>query len=105
MRTPAGRRELEEFVDAPLLMDGVRRNARGEDGEQQLNREELFRVAARDQVPVLGIAAYHDKPAKEKDLRCELYDEDDFRGLCSNLMLCIGAVVLLTSNCGCRRVS
>ena len=97
-RTPEGRAEIQEFTDALLLMDGRRKNARGEDGAVQVNQVELFRVAERDKVPVLGIAAYHARSEKEKDAKPELMEDDDFQGLNAFLMLCVCARVLLTQN-------
>ena len=36
--TPEGRRELEAFDDAPVLMDGKKKKANGEDGADQVNQ-------------------------------------------------------------------
>jgi hypothetical protein len=97
-KTEAGRRELALFDDAPLLMDGRRTNAAGETGALAVNREELFRVAERDRVPILEVNAFHDKPENESRMNAADFDDDDFRGLHSKLLICVGARVLLTQN-------
>ncbi len=89
-----GRKQVEDFSDAMLLMDGRGKNAQGEDGAVQVNQTELFRIAERDEVPVLGIAAYHGRSEKEAEARPELVDDEDFQGLNAFLMLCVGARVL-----------
>ena len=96
--TEKGREELLAFVDAPLLMDGRKRRANGEDGAEQVNHRELNRLAAQTGVPILSCRAYHDKPTEEKNLRPELFDDEEFRGLSAALLLCIAARVLLTKN-------
>ena len=60
--TQEGRAELVGFEDAPLLMDGRKRNARGEDGAQQYNAAELQKLSRRTGKPIARIGAYHDKP-------------------------------------------
>jgi len=95
-KTPEGRAKLEAFVEAPLLMDGKRQNRQGEDGSTRLNQEELFRMAARTDKPVLGIPAFHG--GYEQGSLPELMFDEDFKGLEAILMLCVGARVLLTNN-------
>ena len=96
--TAEGRAELAGFEDAPLLMDGRRRNALGEDGAQQYNAEELRKLSRRTGKPIAKIGAYHDKPSSKKKLKVEELDAEDFKGLQNNLDLCVGARVILTSN-------
>jgi len=95
-KTPEGRLELEAFEEAPLLMDGKKPNRQGEDGSTQVNKEHLFRLAAREGKPVLSIEALHG--GYEEGSRPELMFDEDFKGLESHLLLCVGARVLLTSN-------
>ena len=56
-RTERGRQELASFDHAPLLMDGRRRNAAGEDGAEQFNAAALRRLSARTGQPILWIGA------------------------------------------------
>ena len=88
--TEKGREELLAFADAPLLMDGRKRRANGDEGAEQVNHRELTRLAAKTGVPILSCRAYHDKPEEEKSLRPELFDDDQFQGLAAGLLLCIG---------------
>ena len=55
-------------------------------------------VASKSSVHILPIRSYHAKLASEKDLKPELIDADEFRGLRSHLNVCEGARVLLTQN-------
>ena len=94
--TAAGRNEYErEFGNALLLMDGKRRNAKGEDGADAYNAEELERLSARTGEPILGVRALHKQPAGADASRM---DGDQFRGLAAELRLCVGSRVLLTAN-------
>ena len=96
--TAEGRAELVGFEDAPLLMDGRKRNARGEDGAQQYNAEELKKLSHRSGKPIARIGAYHDKPKSSAKLKVEDLEAEDFKGLQNHLDLCVGARVILTSN-------
>ena len=95
--------ERKEFDEAPLLMD-TRKPKRGADGGADadgadlMNARELEYLSRRTGEPILAIGGYHDKPEKDKDLRAELLDGDDFRRLEGTLRLCKGARVLLTHN-------
>jgi len=95
-KTQEGQKELEEFTEAPLLMDGKRQNQKGEDGSTKINEQELFKLAERTGKPVLSIAAKHG--GYEEGSRPELLFDEDFKGLQSNFLVCEGARVLLTSN-------
>ena len=94
----SGRREVASFQDAPLLMDGRRRRADGTDGAEQVNEQELCRLAQKTGHPILECRSYHDRPEKEKGLRPELMDAEDFRGLAASLRVSEDARVLLTKN-------
>jgi hypothetical protein len=100
--SPEGRKQLEEFADAPLLMDSRKqKKAAGScelDGADVMNRRELNNLAKRMGVPVLRLRGHHDKPKGEKDMHAELLDGDEFRGLAGELFLCKGARVLLPHN-------
>ena len=96
--TPEGREELKGFEDAPLLMDGRRRNARGEDGAQQYNAAELQKMFRRSGNPIARIGAYHDKPKAHAKLKVEDLEAEEFKGLQNHLDFCLGARVILTSN-------
>ena len=100
LRTAEGRAQVAECDKGLLLMDGVKKNARGEDGAEQLNQEELKRLAEKAKCPILSIRSYHKKPQAEEDLQCDLLEADEFQGLSSGLNLCKGARVLLFRNCG-----
>jgi hypothetical protein len=47
---------------------------------------------------VLSSRAYHAWNSSDGDIRAECLDADEFRGLEANLLLCVGARVLLTQN-------
>ena len=103
-QTAAGRDELRQFDEcdsggsAPLLMDGRKKNSKGEDGAEQYNARELRKLAARTGRPIAAIGAYHDRPQGASNLRPELILEDDFKGLAACVELCVGARVILTQN-------
>ena len=61
-----------EFKDAPLLLDGKKRNARGEDGADRYNAERLERLSQETCLPILGIRALHVRP---KDAKPERMDD------------------------------
>ena len=84
-----------EFKDAPLLFDGKKRNARGEDGADRYNAERLEQLSRESCLPILGIRALHVRP---KDAKPDRMDDDQFRGLQAELRLAVGARVLLTTN-------
>ena len=91
------RAELVGFEDAPLLMDGRRKNAAGEDGAEQFNARELRRLSVRTGKPIAAIGAYHDRPESAPDLKPEQLDEEEFKGLKAFFEVCEGAHVLLTT--------
>ena len=96
-RTAAGRKELLAFTDAPLLMDGRRKNRRGHDGAMQVNARLLREHAAKQRKPIAAIRAFHDGPAEVQQTLAK-WDDDDFRGMPAVLELCEGWRVLLTQN-------
>ena len=94
--TAAGRAEYErEFKDAPLLMDTRQQTAKLEDGADRYNAERLERLARERNVPILAIRAAHSGPRGAQPQRM---DAEDFRGMKTDLRLCVGARVLLTTN-------
>jgi hypothetical protein len=96
--TPEGRRELEFFNDAPILMDGKKKSKAGVDGADQVNLEELKKVSAFRRSPIVSLQALHGYAGAEGDLKPDELDSDDFRGLTNELFVCEGARVLLTHN-------
>ncbi len=96
-RTTAGRAELQEFADAPLLMDGRRKDRQGRDGAMQVNATILRDHARRVDKPIAALRAFHDGPDQSRS-KLENWDADDFRGMPAVLELCEGARVLLTQN-------
>ena len=99
--TELGREELAAFDYAPLLMDGRRKNARGEDGAEQFNAVELRRLSARTGRPILAIGAHHGQGGEAKNMKLEVLeamDAEDLNGLKAQLELCEDARVLLTAN-------
>jgi len=97
-RTPEGRRELESFEDAPLLVDSRRKRNSGIDGALEINLRELEKLARKTKVPIATLRSYHSYEGAEGDVKAERMDADDFRGLPHMLHLCEGARVLLTHN-------
>ena len=96
LSTAEGRAEYErEFANALLLMDVKQRTAKGEDGADAYNSEELDRLSTRTGEPILGVRALHKQPVGVDASRME---GDQFRGLAADLRLCVGARVLLTMN-------
>ena len=89
--TPEGRRELEFFNDAPILMDGKKKTKSGVDGADQVNLEALKKVSAFRRSPIVPLHALHGYEGAEGDLKPEELDADDFRGLKSELCVCEGA--------------
>ena len=90
--------------ESPLLMDTKKQKVETADGRtvdidgaDLVNLEELYKLAARTQVPVARIGAYHKKEGGNEALKAELLEDDDF-GLAASLELCVGARVLLTRN-------
>ena len=100
--TERGREEFAAFDHTPLLMDGRQRNAKGEDGAEQFNAEELRRLSARAGRPILSIGAHHAaREENAKHFKLEVIarmDAEDLKGLKAELELCEGARVLLTAN-------
>jgi hypothetical protein len=97
-RTREGRAALREFEDAPLLMDGRRKNKQGHDGAMQVNSAILRRHAARVKKPIAALRAFHDGPDEASRRNLDKWDAEDFRGMPAVLELCEGARVLLTQN-------
>ena len=99
-QTLEGREQLQRFVDAPLLMDGRVDRITGEVGANRINRAQLEKLSLQTKKPILSIKAYHgvpDSPEGAK-MKPEEMDDDDFRGIQKELLLCVGARVLLTQN-------
>ncbi len=96
--TEEGRRELQRFEDAPILMDGKIKRSSGEDGADQVNLQELHRVSQRTGAPIARLRALHGYVGQEGDMKPEELDAADFRGLSSEFACCVGARVLLTQN-------
>ena len=99
-QTPEGRAELQQLENAPLLMDGRKDRITGEQGADRLNRAKLMQESARSQKPIAVLTALHDRPNTEDGRRMmvEKMDAEDFRGIEQELMVCVGARVLLTQN-------
>ena len=97
-RTPEGRRILEDFEGAPLLVDGKKKRKNGEDGAYEINMEELKKLSSKTKVPIAGLRAYHRYQGAKGDVKAENIDSDEFRGMLQMLYLCKGARVLLTHN-------
>ena len=102
-QTPEGREELRKFdgvasgKPAPLLMDGRKDDSQGKAGANRLNQMKLLQLSAEKRVPILPIRAYHDKPKNFTD-KCDKMDADDFRGIENEVLLAVGARILLTQN-------
>ena len=97
-RTPEGRRILEDFEGAPLLVDGNKKRKNGDDGAYEINMEELQKLASKTKVPIAGLRAYHRYQGAKGDVKPENMNSDEFRGMLQMLYLCKGARVLLTHN-------
>ena len=97
-RTPEGRRELEEFEGAPILVDTRKKGNAGIDGALELNLERLAQVAAKKKVPIATCRAYHGYKGARGDVKAQNIDGDEFQGLPNELHLCEGARVILTHN-------
>ena len=55
LSTAEGRATYDrEFKDAPLLFDGKKRNARGEDGADRYNGERLEQLSRESYLPTLA---------------------------------------------------
>ena len=81
-------------------MDGRKDRVTGEVGADRLNRDRLMQLSADTQKPIALLTALYDKPntAEGRKMQPELMDADDFRGIENELMVCVGARVLLTQN-------
>ena len=93
--TEAGRRQLAELDDAPILMDGKKQDSKGKDGAAEWNAKVLRQNAERTGHPILAIKAFHTNP---EDVDPREWHADDFRGLASTLELSVAARVLLIKN-------
>lgn len=96
LSTEDGRNEYAKFKDAILLTDNKKRNAEGRDGADQINAQELRRVARDLKVPIVSWRAKHSDYEKGSDPT--VISADEFQGLAGLLEMCEGARVLLTSN-------
>ena len=96
--TEAGRKELERFQDAPILMTTRQVNKRGEDSADQFNARRLEELSRSTNTPILSIRASHDKSKEAVDMKCETMKADEFKGLKAAFDVCEGVRVLLTSN-------
>ena len=104
LKQPGGAEQLKAFDQAVVLMD-TKKQRTGRPGEAQekldgadlKNLEELMKLARNTGVPVARFGAHHKKRGGEEAMRAELMPDDDF-GLSSELLLCVGARVLLTRN-------
>ena len=99
-QTAEGRKELEKFNDAPLLMDGRQDRVSGEKGAIRVNNYLLEQLSSRTGKPIAVLHARHGTPKTEKGEKMDpkKMDADDFRGMESELYMCEGARVLLTQN-------
>ena len=97
-RTPEGRKELESFEDAPLLVDCRKQRNSGIDGALEINLRELEKLALKSKVPIAALRSYHSYEGAEGDVKAEKMDADEFRGRPHMLHLCEGARVLHTHN-------
>ena len=82
--TEHGRQVFASFDHAPLLMDGRRKNAAGEDCAEQFNAAELRRLSARTGQPILSIGAHHARGGEAANMKLEVLqamDAEDFNGL------------------------
>ena len=84
--TQEGLAELEGFDGQPLLMDGRRKNKRGEDGAMQVNAGFLREHSVRVCEPIAALRAFHDGPGSIEKL--DKWDAEDFRGMPATLELC-----------------
>ena len=97
-QTPEGRAQLQRLERAPLLMDTKKDKSTGQVGADRLNELRLQDLSARTGEPIVALGAHHDKPADQPDLKAELLDADNFRGMQNLLLMCGEARVLLTDN-------
>jgi len=97
MATASGRQQLLAFEGAPVLMDGRRRNAKGEDGADQQNAADIRRHAVQHKTPIASLRALHHVPT-DSNLDGSKLDAEDFQGLQSSLELCVAARVMLIHN-------
>ena len=96
-KSEAGRKRLREIdANAPLLVDGRRARGNDPDVADILNARRQEDFARSAGTPIVQLCALHTK--RDKRLKPELMDPDEFRGLVSVLALCEGARVLLTQN-------
>ena len=99
-QTVEGREELKAFADAPLLMDGRKDRVTGEVGANRINRMHLEELSRKTKQPILVLRAYHNIPdtPEGKQLKPEQMDDEEFRGIQREVLVCVGARVLLTQN-------
>ena len=91
-QTEEGRRELEKFKDAPLLMDGRKDSAvTAARGAIAVNLRKLQELAVRTGKPIAGLCAFHDKP--EDFENPDKVSSDEFRGMEAEFLVCEGAGV------------
>jgi len=97
-QTPEGRDQLKKLEKTPLLMDSKVDKVSGQVGADRLNELRLQELSARTNKPVIALGAYHGQPENQPELRANLLDAEDFRGMKDKLVMCEGARVLLTDN-------
>ena len=97
-QTPEGRAQLERLEKAPLLMDTRVDKATGQVGADRLNEVKLQQLSARTSKPIVALGAHHDKPENQPELKADMLDADNFRGMANLLLMCEEARVLLTDN-------
>ena len=97
-QTPEGRAQLKKLDKAPLLRDTRVDTAAGQVGADRLNELRLQQLSARTNKPIIALGAHHAQPANQSDLKLQMLDADNFRGMPNSLLMCEGARVLLTDN-------
>ena len=63
-----------------------------------MNLVKLNQLAERTRVPIYTLCARHGVPETKNDLEVGKMKADDFRGMEAELLMCVGARVLLTQN-------
>ena len=96
--TSEGRAQLLKFESAPLLMDGRKTTITGTTGADHMNLVKLKQLADRKGVPIYTLCARQGVPKEKGCLDVKKLKADDFRGMEAELLMCIGARVLLTQN-------
>ena len=97
-QTSEGRAQLKRLEKAPLLMDTRIDKATGQVGADRLNELKLQELSASTNKPVVVLGALHGQPQDQPDLKADMLDADNFRGMVNLLLMCEEARVLLTDN-------